>query len=106
MRQRAPLRREKNDSLPRIAERLRVGRARQRFDRLKDRLGLQDHPVAAAERPVVHHLVPVVRPAAQVVRRYLDQPGRARPPHDAEVEHPPEELREDGDDVKAKHRKP
>ncbi len=33
----------------------------------------------------------------------LDQPGRARPPHDAEVEHPPEELGEDGDDVKTKH---
>ncbi len=47
--------------------------------RLKDRLRLEHHAFAAAERPVVHRLVAVVRPVPQIVDANVEQAGVLAP---------------------------
>ena len=51
----------------------RVLFAPQSFHRLKERFRLQQHPRPAAKRPVIHRLVPVVRPVAQIVDIQIQQ---------------------------------
>ena len=62
------------------------------FHRHEDRLRLQHHAFAAAERPVVHRLVPVRRPIAQVVDPDLENAGVLGPLDHAMGERPIEEL--------------
>ena len=61
--------------------------------------GLQQHSFSAAERPVIHGLMPVLRPVPQIVHANLDQTGFARPLNHTVIERPAEKLREDRQDV-------
>src|SRR5260370_28069850 len=70
-----------------------------RLPRLEDWLRLQNHPFAAAERPIVYCLVPIVSELPQVVNADIDQARLSRPAHNAVMQRPVEKLREDGNDV-------
>jgi hypothetical protein len=102
LRECSPLRRKQTDT-----HALRVlcaSRARrQLFNGFKDRLGLENHPVAAAERAVINLPVLIPGPTPQVMGRRFNQPGRARPSHDAVIKRLPKKVREDRDDVEAQH---
>src|SRR5260370_503017 len=68
--------------------------------RLEDRLWLEDHARAAAERHVVHLPVAIVSVVTKVVRIDLDDPPFDATAHDAVLEHGAEHGREDRHDVK------
>ena len=61
-------------------------------------LGLHHHAGAAADRGVIHGMMHVVRPVAQVVRMHLNEPLGLRLAEQAQVQHL-EILREHGNDV-------
>ncbi len=79
----------------------RVGRHLQRFDRRDERLRLEHHPGAPAERPVVDDVVSIARPRPQVVNADLDDARLGRSPHDAVVERPRKEIGKDRYDVES-----
>ena len=58
------------------------------FHRQEQRLGLQHHAFAAAERAVVHGLVAVGSPIAQIVDANVERAGVARPLDHAMLERP------------------
>ena len=61
-------------------------------------LGLHHHAGAAADRGVIHGMMHVVRPVAQVVRMHLNEPLGLRLAEQTQVQHL-EILREHGNDV-------
>src|SRR5262249_30754462 len=65
----------------------------------KDRSSLQQHAFATAERPVIHSLMPIVGPRAQIMHPDFDHPALARPADHAVLERSPEKLRKNRDDV-------
>src|SRR6476660_4008685 len=101
-------RREKNDRglfARRILLRgISSGVAEERFDGLKERLRLEDHAFAAAERPIVHGAMAVSRELAQVLDVNLHDAGFSRAANDSVIQRASEELRKDGDEVKAHRR--
>src|SRR5262249_9477070 len=70
-----------------------------RFHRAEHRLGLEHHAFAAAARPIVHRLMAVAGPIAQIVKADVEQPGVFGALHHAEVEGAGKEFRENGEDV-------
>src|SRR5712692_61770 len=54
---------------------------KQRLDRLEQRLRLQYHALASAERPVVHGAVAILGEGAQVLNVHFNEPGLPRPPY-------------------------
>ena len=56
----------------------RVFSRRKLFNRFKERFRLQQHSRSAAKRPVVHRLVPVMRPVAQIVDFQIQQAAVSR----------------------------
>ena len=75
--------------------------AAERFDAVKDGLGLEDHAFAAAEGTVVHGAMAVVGEVAQVVGGDVDRAAGDGPAQDSVVERAGEEVGEDGEDVEA-----
>ena len=72
----------------------------QRPQRLGKWSGLQHHALAAAERPVVHRAVPVMRKSAQIVDAHLDQSFGQRAAQDSILEDAGKEARKDSDNLK------
>ncbi len=70
------------------------------FDGFEERLGLQEHAFAAAEGPVVHSAVQIVRPVAQVVQMDFERARLGGPGDHAVFERSCKELRKDGEEVK------
>src|SRR6516162_1238248 len=85
------------DEVLRIADRV----TEERFDRLKQRLGLQYHAFATSERPVIYGSVPVSCKFAQVLHVNLRDPCLQCAAHDAVMQRPGEKLRENADQVKS-----
>src|SRR5271157_5939163 len=73
----------------------------QRADGLEEGLGFEDHPGPAAKRPVVHAPVAVVGEFPQVMQANAGLPAGKGALEHAILQHAPEELREDGDNVKS-----
>src|SRR5271170_5431447 len=70
-----------------------------RLHSFKDRSGLQQHAFAAAEGPVIHSPVPVMRPVPKVMDVDFDQSGFPSPLDDTVLKWSPEEFREDREHV-------
>ena len=51
------------------------------FDRGKDRFRFHHHPLTAAEGGVIHDMMPVGRPVAQVVDVQVERAGLLRAAH-------------------------
>src|SRR5579859_2310588 len=86
-----PARRKQHNGGSRSRGRTRF--TRQRFHRLKKRLGLHHHAFAAAEWAVVHYVMPVMCEIAQIMDVRFDQPRLARPPHNSIIKRPAKKLR-------------
>src|SRR5579883_1196378 len=71
-----------------------------RFHGFKDRLRLQQHSFAAAERPVIDRAMTVMSPVSQIVDTNFDQPRLAGALEHAVLEWPAEKFRKDRKDVK------
>jgi len=71
----------------------------ERFDRGKDRLRLHDHSLPATERRVIHHMVAIICPIAQVMNLQHDGTGILCAAHHTLTQRHPAKLREKGDDV-------
>ena len=122
LRKRPPLRRQQNDALRRgripatklpcpilsiffcrkggIAPNpLRFRPDPQRLQRLGQRFRFQHHSLAASERPVIDSPVPVVREVTQVVHIHCHASLGLGSPHDAVLEEPRKESRENSDNV-------
>src|SRR5215831_21211453 len=92
----ASLRREQ-DYAGALLARLTSGRPLRQygFDGAKDRFGLQHHPLAAAERAVVDHVMFIECERTQIVNGDLDDSLLSRAFDDPEIEGPREEFRKD-----------
>src|SRR5579875_3389532 len=90
----AALRRKQRHPLPGVSSRP------DRFHRFKDRLRFQQHPLSAAERPVVDRAMTVMSPVSQIVDTNFDQPRLPGALHHAVLEWPAEKFRKDRQDVK------
>jgi hypothetical protein len=73
----------------------RVAFRQQRLDGAKDRLRLQNHPLAAAERAVVNHVMFIECERTQIVYDDLNDPLLPRAFDNSKIERPREEFRED-----------
>jgi hypothetical protein len=69
----------------------------------EDRLGFQNHPVAAAERPIVNDVVLVSGPLPQIVSYYFNQSGITCSPQNSTIDHFAKKLGKDRDDIEAQH---
>src|SRR5579871_6734855 len=100
LREHPSLRRQQHHRLSRvIANPLVARRDLQRLDALEDWLRLQHHAFAAAEWPVIHGAMAIAREIPQVVNRYFNEPGFARPAHDAIIQRPAKEVGKYRDDL-------
>src|SRR5208282_6627327 len=79
--------------------RLAGRRAQNALDGIEQRLRLQNHALAAAERAIVHGAMAVVGGLAQVVHAHLDETRLAGPADDSMLERAGEEAGENRDDV-------
>lgn len=70
-----------------------------RFHRREHRFGLQQHALATAKRPVVHHAMLVERPVSKIVHFDSEQSGLYRLADHPVREWTAKKLREDRDDI-------
>ena len=78
-------------------------RAAQLLNRLKNRLALHEHPLAAAAEVIIRAAVAVVSPVAQLVRAHRDQTLLRSAPHDTLRQGAGDHLREKRQDINFKH---
>src|SRR5258708_1062168 len=71
----------------------------QRIHGLKQRLRLQNHAFATAERAVVHGTMPIMGESAQIVHAHIRQASFARAPHDPGIERAGKEIGKNGYDI-------
>src|SRR2546425_6620367 len=71
-----------------------------RLDCFEDRFGLENHPYAAAEWPIIHRAMAIGREIPQIVDANLDKSVLTPPPHDSVIKGAIEELRKYSDNVK------
>src|SRR5690349_13197838 len=93
------LRRKQNHPLPRVPFAARA-LGKNRLHRVEQRLRLQQHPLAAAERPVIHCLMPVMRPVPQIVNADLELPLFEPPCRHSMLERPAKKLGENREHMK------
>jgi hypothetical protein len=77
-----------------------------RLDRSENRFGLENHPFAAAEGPVVHRPMAIRGGIPQIVNSDPNESLFAAAPYYSEIKRPLEEFREDRDDVEFEHGPP
>src|SRR3954463_2553930 len=65
----------------------------------KQRLRLEHHAFTPTERTVVHRLVAVLGKGPQVVHLDFNDPGFARPAHNAMFQRPAKEVRKNRNDL-------
>ena len=70
------------------------------FDRLGQRLGLEDHPRPATIGRIVNRLVLVFGVVPKIVRHHLGKPGLNRTPGDALMNRIHYQVGEDRDNIK------
>ena len=63
-----------------------AGRHPQRLDAGKERIGLEQHSLAAAEWTIVHRSMTIRGERPQVVDSDFNEPGVARPAHNAVIQ--------------------
>ena len=63
------------------------------FDRLENRFHLHHHPLPSSERGIIHHMMFVVRPIAQIMNVELERTVFLRPFHHAFIQGGPANLR-------------
>src|SRR6202030_946491 len=71
---------------------------------LKQRLRLQHHPFAAAERPVIHGTMPVLREHAQILHVHFNNSRLSRAPQNPVIQRPHKKIRKNGDQIKTHRR--
>jgi hypothetical protein len=94
-----PLGGEKHDCGSSVFD-IRMVVTKQCFNCAKDRLRLQHHPVAAAERPIVDNVMFIVCERTKIVNHDLDYSLPPRALDDSVVEWTGEKLRKNRQDVK------
>src|ERR1700719_4290927 len=68
---------------------------------LKQRLRLQHHPFAAAERPVIHGTMPVLREHAQILHVHFNNPRLSRAPQNPVIQRPRKKIRKNRYQIKS-----
>ena len=71
------------------------------FDCGKDRLGLQNHSVAATEWPIVYDVMLIGGPLPQIVGLDVDQSSITCSPQNPTIDHFTKEVRKDRNDIEA-----
>ncbi len=76
----------------------------QRLHALEQRLRLEHHAFAPAERTIVHRAMLVGGEVPQIVHRDFNEPGFARAAHDAVIQRPAKKVRKNRDDFELHRR--